>query len=93
MKDYKPLIMIVIILCLLPPVLILICYGIYVNDLPFDFSMKSISNNSNNWSAFGSLLSGAFTLSGAAATISTLLFAFYQNKKLSLEAEKRNKQD
>jgi hypothetical protein len=93
MKYPRVWICLAIALCIIPPSVILIYYGVYIEKSPFSFSLKDISNNANNWSAFGSLLSGAFTLSGATATIATLLYAIHQNKKLAIEAQKRADQD
>lgn len=75
------------------PITILYIYRVSLTGLSLDFSLNGISNESGKWSDFGSLLSGVFTLSGAIATLMTLMFAIHQNIKLSNEAEKRSRDD
>lgn len=80
-------------LCLLPPTIILTCYVFYIKTTPFTLNIKDISNNANDWSAFGSLLGGVFTFSGALATFLALLIALRQNKRLSSDALQKSKFD
>lgn len=89
MTKEKWLIFILATLCLLPPAIILTCYVVYINTTPFTLSIKDISNSANDWSAFGSLMAGIFTFSGALATFLALLMALRQNKKLSEDALKK----
>lgn len=55
------------------------------------YSMNSggISGSANDWSAFGALLGGSFTLLGAAATTGTLLLLIYQQQDNRLLAERQ----
>lgn len=75
------------------PITILFIYRHSLTGLSLDFNFDGISHESDKWSDFGSLLSGVFTLSGAIATLMTLIFAIHQNNKLSDEAEKRSRDD
>ncbi|HED8920769.1 TPA: hypothetical protein R6G41_005686 [Pseudomonas aeruginosa] len=62
------------------PVVILTVYaGKYSNWWSWEW-LGRISLNPNDWSAFGALLAGVFSLLGAAATTSTLLLVVYQYK-------------
>lgn len=45
------------------------------------FSLGSLPKDSSAWSAFGSLLAGAFTLLGSIASLATLAFIYHQNKQ------------
>ncbi|HBN9546011.1 TPA: hypothetical protein L3881_006050 [Pseudomonas aeruginosa] len=62
------------------PVVILTVYaGKYSSWWSWEW-LGRISLNPNDWSAFGALLAGVFSLLGAAATTSTLLLVVYQYK-------------
>ncbi|MEY8770309.1 hypothetical protein AB6T85_07705 [Erwinia sp. ACCC 02193] len=85
--------LVVIFISLVIPVVVIFTYRSFVTGLPFGLNFSGISHKSEDWSAFGSLISGLFTLAGAIATLATLLFAYWQNNKLSKEAEKRTEMD
>lgn len=46
------------------------------------WNVGPISSDHTAWSSFGSLLSGVFTIAGAAATVATLVFLAHQNKQI-----------
>lgn len=75
------------------PAIVLLIYRNHMTGLTFELSMKGISNKPDDWSAFGSLISGLFTWSGALSTLAALAFAFWQNDKLSKEAKLRSEKD
>ncbi|MBD8249958.1 hypothetical protein [Pantoea agglomerans] len=75
------------------PFIVLLIYRNQLTGNPFELSLKGLSNKNDDWSAFGSLVSGLFTWSGALSTLAALLFAFRQNKKLAQEATERSAQD
>ncbi len=85
--------LVVIFISLVIPIVVIFTYRSFVTGLPFGLNFSGISHKSEDWSAFGSLISGLFTLAGAIATLATLLFAYWQNNKLSKEAEKRTEMD
>ncbi|GLO25452.1 hypothetical protein [Pseudomonas putida] len=55
----------------------------------YSMNSGSISGSANDWSAFGALLGGSFTLLGAAATTGTLLLLIYQQQDNRLLAERQ----
>jgi len=75
------------------PFIVLLIYRNQLTGNPFELSLNGLSNKNDDWSAFGSLVSGLFTWSGALSTLAALLFAFRQNKKLAEEATERSAQD
>lgn len=93
MRYEKSLFIALVLTAIVIPIIVLFLYREYVSGLPATFDVQNISRDSSKWSDFGSLLSGLFTLSGALATIATLIFAISQNKKLAREAEKRSQLD
>ncbi|HDL6963279.1 TPA: hypothetical protein PXM28_002587 [Yersinia enterocolitica] len=58
------------------PLIVLVFYGGYITGGEF-----SISKKTDDWADFGTLLSGLFTLSGALATLSTLIFLITQSRQ------------
>ncbi|NLS55338.1 hypothetical protein GJ675_17095 [Hafnia alvei] len=68
-----------------PPVIILVLYDYSVSGEYFSLLSKginiSLSKKSGDWSNFGSLLSGVFTLLSAIASLATLIFLLQQQKK------------
>lgn len=93
MRIEKVIYVLVFLVTLAVPLVVLLIYRNQISGLVFSFSMRDVSHKSDDWSAFGSLLSGLFTLSGAIGTLATLIFAIHQNKQLSKEAKKRADQD
>ncbi|MGD8162477.1 hypothetical protein [Pantoea sp. FN0307] len=93
MRYEKTIFSIVFLITVVIPVSILLLYKFSLTGLVFAFGMDDVSHKSDDWAAFGSLVSGIFTLSGAVGTLAALVFAINQNKKLSIEAKKRSAQD
>jgi len=93
MRIEKIIYILVFLVTLAVPLIVLLIYRNQISGLIFSFSMRDVSHKADDWSAFGSLLSGLFTLSGAIGTVATLIFAIHQNKQLSKEAKKRADQD
>ncbi len=94
---------VIIIFGIVPPIFIFLLYDYSITGSIFSLFTKgihsSLSNKPEDWSGFGSLLSGVFTLIGSIATFTTLLFIIYQHEKmiadrkgqLILEAENESK--
>lgn len=87
-------ILFIFIICVIIPIAILVYYRFYITGFNYnDFKMAPISHKADDWSAFGSLMAGIFTLSSAVATFSTLVFLFFQNKKLNNDAKQTAKKN
>ncbi|EMZ5188726.1 hypothetical protein ACT0OT_004146 [Yersinia enterocolitica] len=62
------------------PLIVILFYGYYITGGEY-----LISKSSSDWADFGTLLSGVFTLSGALATLSTLIFLIFESKRNNAE--------
>lgn len=62
------------------PLIVILFYGYHITGGEY-----LISKRSSDWADFGTLLSGVFTLSGALATLSTLIFLIFESKRNNAE--------
>ncbi|EPS8491340.1 hypothetical protein ACVH8U_000151 [Yersinia enterocolitica] len=80
-KSHIPLLIgFILIVMIALPLIVMLFYGYYITGGEY-----LISKRSSDWADFGTLLSGVFTLSGALATLSTLIFLILESKHNNAE--------